>query len=169
MFPKALLKSRNEIAEIAKQFAHKYDFYYQNGSLNSLVHKMKGKIIIKPSKFCLIVHNEHDFEIYQSPYTSLWRDNISIAQAIGHYVLHYQLQLESHHDGFVCKNVPDPNNKNELIATNEAIWFQQELLLPEKEFIEFYNNYSLESTAYHFSVPTSQIEIRAKSLKLTTK
>ena len=69
----------------------------------------------------------------------------------------------------MCKNIPNPNNKNELVAKNEAIWFQQELLLPEEEFIKFYNNYSLEHTAYHFSVPTSQIEIRAKSLKLTTK
>lgn len=169
MFPKALLKSRNEIAEIARQFAHKYEFHYLNYNLNNLVSKMNGEIITKSSKFCLIVHNEKDFEIYQSPYTSLWRDNISIAQAIGHYVLHYQLQLESHHDCFVCKNIPNPNNKNELVAKNEAIWFQQELLLPEEEFIKFYNNHSLEHTAYHFSVPTSQIEIRAKSLKLKTK
>lgn len=169
MFPKALLKSRNEIAEIARQFAHKYEFNYLNCNLNNLVSKMNGKIITKSSKFCLIVHNEKDFEIYQSPYTSLWRDNISIAQAVGHYVLHYQLQLESHNDGFVCKNVPNPNNKNELVATNEAIWFQQELLLPEKEFVEFYNNHSLDKTAYHFSVPTSHVEIRAQSLNLTTK
>ena len=165
MLPKALLKTQDEIEEIARQFAIQYNFNYKTSwSLDSLVKKMNGNIITKPSKFSLIVHNENDFEIYQSSYSSLSYDKVTIAQAIGHYVLHYQNHIDIYPDGFVCKKNLSVHDKNELHLFQEAYWFQQELLLPQKEFIEFYTQHDINETAQEFYLAVRYIQMRAKSL-----
>lgn len=167
MLPKALLKTQDEIEEIARQFTIQYNFNYKTSiSLNTLVKKMNGNVITKPSNFCLIVHNENDFEIYLSPYTALWYDNVCMAQTIGHYVLHYLNQIDSHSDGFVCKKNLNVHDKNELNVFKEANWFQQELLLPKKEFVEFYKKNDVQKTMEEFSLPLHYIQMRAKSLGL---
>jgi hypothetical protein len=167
MLPKALLKTQDEIEEIARQFAIQYDFNYKTSlNLYSVVKKMNGDVITKSSKFSLIVHDENDFEIYLSPYTTLFYDNVCIAQTIGHYVLHYLNQIDSHSDGFVCKKNLNVHDKNELNVFKEAYWFQQELLLPKKEFVEFYTKNDVQKTMEEFSLPLRYIQMRAKSLGL---
>lgn len=170
MLPKPLLKTQDEIEEIARQFAIQYDFNYKTSlSLNTVIKKMNGNIVLKPSNFCLIVHNKNDFEIYPILNTSLWYDNVFMAQTIGHYVLHYLNQIDSYSDGFVCKKNLNVHDKNELNVFKEANWFQQELLLPKKEFIEFYKKNDVQKTMEEFSLPLRYIQMRAKSLGLIKK
>lgn len=167
MLPKALLKTQDEIEEIAHQFAIQYDFNYKTSlSLNTVIKKMNGNIVLKPSKFCLIVHDKNDFEIYPMLCTPLWYDKIFMAQTIGHYVLHYLNQIDSHSDGFVCKKNLNVHDKNELNVFKEANWFQQALLLPKKEFVEFYTKNDVQKTIEEFSLPLRYIQMRAKSLGL---
>lgn len=166
MLPKPLLKTQDEIEEIASQFAIQYNFNYKNTSLYALVKNMKGNIIHKISKFSLIVHDENEFDIYLSPYSSLSYDKVAIAQSIGHYVLHYQSQIIIHPDGFICKKNLNVDDKNELKIFQEAYWFQQELLLPRNEFIEFYTQHNINETAQEFSLSLRDVQMRAKSLGL---
>lgn len=113
----------------------------------------------------LIIQGKSDYAIYLSPYTTLLRDNFTVAHELGHFFLHFILQDPQ----------PAVPLKFTRYGTDPAEWqanrFAASLLMPEILFREKYVEFQGDSVflAGFFEVSRSAVETRGESLGCPVK
>ena len=160
---KPLFETQKKIEQLAREFSKRFSFKYDD-SINSLVQKLGGNIVCRPSRLGLVVYDRDEFDIIPPTLTSLSVDKMFIAQAIGYYWLYYETQNDN--GCFACKRIPNPDNGDEKLAYAETIWFGQELLLPRKEFTDIYQKHGAEKAVSVFQFPLDDILNRAEMLNI---
>ncbi|WP_157212110.1 ImmA/IrrE family metallo-endopeptidase [Desulfomonile tiedjei] len=101
----------------------------------------------------LVVNSDRTFTIFLSPYTSILRDNFTIAHELGHYFLHYKDEGE---ETVVF------NRYGSDVFEWEANRFAAALLMPKEEFkqaVQVFNG-NLSAVAGHFEVSVAAADVR---------
>lgn len=160
-------KSREEIEQIAKDFAKKYDFNPEEKRSHDLASQLLthsievmdyDKVDDPVLSGHIDVRGKGDFTISLSPFTSETRDNFTVAHELGHYVLH------SEYGTHPCL-IP---RKGSSSLETEANHFAAGLLMPERRFKQLWNecNKDLGLIAASFQVSREAAGIRAEALDL---
>ncbi len=102
----------------------------------------------------LIIKGNGKFTIFLSPYTSILRDNFTIAHELGHYFLHYK---DGEDEGDIVFNRYGSDS-----FEWEANRFAAALLMPAEEFTEAFQKFNgnLSAIAGHFEVSLAAVEVR---------
>ncbi|MDO5632478.1 MAG: ImmA/IrrE family metallo-endopeptidase [Paracoccus sp. (in: a-proteobacteria)] len=114
----------------------------------------------------IIVEPDGSFKIRLSSYTGALRDNFTIAHELGHRLLHWpKVKKANPGKGMRATRWVDKDNKDLVRCEWEANWFAAALLMPKKEFSEFYKS-DRSTVGQFFGVTEAAAKIRAESLGL---
>ncbi len=120
------------------------------------------------------VRNENDFTVFLSTMLSDGRDRTSLAQEIGHHLLHYltiaQAEPSIQMETFRYLRDTDPDYAELTRARTEAIWFGGALLMPSAEFKAAHqHDPSPNSLADKFGVTSAGAALRCRALGLASE
>ncbi len=140
---------------------------YEAGTdIRALVGKMGGALVVAPIQAetssldgaLLVRPGSNEFKIILSAASSSRRDQMSVAQALGHYFLHHRY--------FEVENQPRQRVSKSLVD-REALTFALSFLMPSHEFdraLKIYGD-DIEAVAASFGVPTEAVELRRELLQ----
>ncbi|WP_283178637.1 ImmA/IrrE family metallo-endopeptidase [Gemmobacter sp. 24YEA27] len=173
VLPTGLGAPKHSIESFA-EYAAEYWGYQPGGSLEEIVAKAGGRIVVGSSGFedgesgSIVAKALNDFTIYISRNTSRQRDRFTIAHELGHLTLHLGPILEAN-PGAVMRATRwvDDNDPEQQRAEWEANWFAAAFLMPKEKFTETYRNLGLQGTVDLFDVSESAATTRARTLSLT--
>lgn len=159
-----------EIETAAEEFADKHRFNPLSDDIRDLVKKVGGQIgvAVLPDSSSrdggsMIARKDKSFVIYLSPFTSVLRDNFTIAHELGHLHLHVPLFLKENPDKKEVRVNRFGNDKPELQANR----FAAALLMPEDKFMKVakQNNWNAVALSVRFSVSSAAAQFRVDSLR----
>lgn len=136
--------------------------YAPGAPLEPIVNRMGGRLHIRnDASIFLRVRAKHDFDVSIFRHTGPVRDRFMIAEALGHYVLHYLYPKEIKH--------ADPGPiEAPFYATGrlkwEAFWFASAFLMPAPLFRASCKEKSVHGVASEFGVAAESVERRASYL-----
>ncbi|NTF18055.1 hypothetical protein G6L37_06530 [Agrobacterium rubi] len=136
-----------------------------NGSLMLAASRMGGRVdIVAAPETLLVVNQDMSFVISGSALTSLKRDNLTYATAIGHYHLHafdaLQKPAENRGQQMVVPYEIGEADGDLLLARYEAYWFAFGFLMPVGAFEEALASRGIDETALAFGVAPSLVNLR---------
>ncbi|WP_092409670.1 ImmA/IrrE family metallo-endopeptidase [Dokdonella immobilis] len=166
--PTAVDLPRSDISAIAETVRRKVE-YLPGVSLEDVIKRLGGEVCYSESEETpsyLVVEPE-GFAICLPRGTSRARDRFTIAQMLGHYVLHYLYQRQRNRRTiqFLRVSLPVPEQ-----AEKEANWFAAAFLMPAAIFKEKFKDFEKNDLALaeHFGVSSQAVQLRADSLNLRT-
>jgi Zn-dependent peptidase ImmA (M78 family) len=139
--------------------------------LVELVNRNRGKIeyidfMDDDQTDAIVVQPDGSFLIRLSSHTGVLRDNFTIAHELGHKLLHWPLVKKMHQGaGMKATRSVDASNTDLVRCEWEANWFASAFLMPSAEFKVAYDQGIASET---FGVTVAAVEVRAKTLGLTT-
>lgn len=165
-------KTFRDIERFAESVLEKEGFDRNQMSIRDFVTKLGGKIeILREPDYkqlesgSLDVRGHRDFTIYLSPFTSVLRDNFTVAHELGHLFLHTGEPW-----GSLPTKIGRYKGENERLERIEqqANRFAAALLMPRDDFKEVAERTKndLNVLAGRFSVSLPAAEARLKSLGL---
>lgn len=168
--PKPANLNRAAVSQIAEYFSNKFDVTKRN-NIADIVDDVGGIVFYddfwnKESDISgsLMVHPEGKFEIFIPMYTSIERDNFTIAHELGHYFLHYIYRKSK---GDEIKGLL-ANRYGSGRVEWEANWFAAAFLMPQSQFRDRFQhlNGDIDSIASEFNVSREAARVRANVLGL---
>ncbi len=144
----------------------------QNGfDLHELVKRNGGDIeyigfMNEDQTDAIVIEPDGTFVIRLSSHTGTLRDNFTIAHELGHKLLHWPAVKKAYPGaGMKATRSVDASIKDLVRCEWEANWFASAFLMPEAEFKSAYAQGIASET---FGVTAAAVEVRAKTLGLTS-
>lgn len=137
-----------------------------NGSVLMAISRMGGRVeIVSNPEVLLSVSDDMSFIVEGSPLTSLRRDALTYATAIGHFHLHAFSAMATVPQGpkkvmRIAYDV-DESDQDLLIARYEAYWFALSFLMPVGDFEDVLSADGAEKAARRFGVTLPVVGLRA--------